>query len=153
MNRNMEALNAFVDKAEQVSDIRLEFKSPIHVRITIDGKWIDFWPTTSKWYDPVRSAKGDSVETLINILNMKTGIDNRSKYCGQLVPANQKPSISERIAIIEEHLLAIRAELSVPATIQSTLPSFMDQISDEKPYDDSWAKGDPFEKDEPPWND
>ena len=148
--RNMEALNAFVKEAERVSDIRLEFKSDIHIRITIKGKWTDFWPTTGKWYDPTRNGKGTSVETLINILRMKTGTE---LPMGKFYEKPKPPTVLDRLSIIEEQILAIRNELTAPATVQPILPSFMDDPLNETPYDDSWAKGDPFKKDDdlPPW--
>lgn len=104
---NMAVLNKW--KQTQPAAV-FDWKSSIHLRITLDGQWTDFWPTTGKWYDPTRSAKGSSVETLINILRMKTGT-KKPPHPGLVGKPASKPSILERLAIIDQHINAIRTEL------------------------------------------
>lgn len=44
--------------------IKTEWKSSIHLRLTIDGLRTDFWPSTGRWYDLSSGNKGSGVKEL-----------------------------------------------------------------------------------------
>jgi len=143
---NMAVLNKW--KQTQPSVV-FDWKSGIHLRIKLDGQWTDFWPTTGKWYNPYKFKRGSDARTLVEFLSGIKATPPAPKT------ASEKPTILERLATIDYHINAIRSELREKEPKKTVEPtqSYMLDVLDEKPYDDSWAKGDPFEKDEPPWKD
>lgn len=146
MNKNMDVLEAFIMEFRKTDPIRLEYKSDVHVRITIDRDWTDFWPTTGKWYNPSKNARGLDVQSLLEFLY-------KPKKPTHSPTPQPNLSIRERLAIIDLHVAAIRAELfKDPKFSEKPVIVIENGLAPSKPYDDSWAKGDPFNKDEPPWN-
>ena len=58
------ALDQRIPEWREHAKVATEWKSPIHLRIIVDGLWTDFWPTTGRWYDFPSRRKGQGVASM-----------------------------------------------------------------------------------------
>lgn len=100
MKSNLLDLDASVGTLKEHSDVSLDWKSPIHLRMVVDGKWTDFWPTTGRWYDFTSGEKGTGVEAMMACVSKR--IDTRPFVLSHVPqpPAEAKPSKEKQTPIL-----------------------------------------------------
>jgi len=125
MKTNLINLDQFVETIKDHCSLDFQWKSPIHLRIIIDGKWTDFWPTTGRWYDFHSKNSGSGVDSLSEIVSKR--LDTRPFVLSFVpMPPKDQPKPIES----NEERLFLPNELHID-------PSFVpNQFSDD---------------DEPPW--
>lgn len=63
-DQNLRELDDFIEKLKPIYTGRIEWKSPIHMRLTVNGDWTDFWPTTGTWMHLASRTKDKGVASL-----------------------------------------------------------------------------------------
>lgn len=64
-------LDALVAELKEHAEVSFDWKSPIHLRLTVDGLWTDLWPTTGRWYDFTSRSSGVDIEALSQLINSR----------------------------------------------------------------------------------
>jgi hypothetical protein len=62
--RTMLDLDEWVASVQGHADVIFDWKSQIHLRLIIDGYWLDLWPTTGKWYDFYFKRSGTGIQSM-----------------------------------------------------------------------------------------
>lgn len=73
--RNLLDLDELVDSIKENAVVVFDWKSPIHLRLIVDGNWTDLWPTTGKWYDFRSKQTGSGVASMGELISSR--IDSR----------------------------------------------------------------------------